>query len=160
MSVPDVASPSGLSAGLGSLSSDSIASTSSSYLGGKSDRNRLPFFKILPVLFYESLAISLTRSLIPRMIVAEFGPYSYFAVGIMETLKGLLAFIFCPIWGRVSDRIGRRLCLLVTVAGSTAPVCVLAFTSNMYIYCVVCALSGVFSATFPLTFAYISGLLR
>lgn len=40
--------------------------------------------------------------------------------------------------------------------GSTAPIWVLAFTTNMYIYTVVASLSGFFSATFPLTFAYIS----
>lgn len=36
------------------------------------------------------------------------------------------------------------------------PVCVLAFTNNMYIFAVAMSLSGFFSATFPLTFAYIS----
>jgi len=42
------------------------------------------------------------------------------------------------------------------VVGSTSPIWVLAFTTNMYIYTVVASLSGFFSATFPLTFAYIS----
>ena len=116
----------------------------------------IQFSVVLPVLFYEYLAISLTRSLIPRMIVAEFGDYSYLAVGVMETIKGILAFISCPAFGRLSDRIGRKYCLLVTVTGSTLPVCILAFTNNMYIFAVVMSLSGFFSATFPLTFAYIS----
>lgn len=74
----------------------------------------------------------------------------------METIKGVLAFISCPAFGRLSDRIGRKYCLLVTVTGTTLPVCILAFTSNMYIYAFVMSLSGIFSATFPLTFAYIS----
>eukprot|EP01035_Chromulina_nebulosa_P019458 gene19458-25340_t len=71
-----------------------------------SSNNR--FALILPVLFYEYLAISIARSLIPRMIVDAFGSHSYIAVGIMETVKGC---------------------------------------------------SGFFSATFPLTFAYISDLV-
>ena len=114
------------------------------------------FTRVLPVLFYEYLAISLARSLIPGMIVKEFGASSYLAVGIMETIKGILAFVSCPAFGRLSDRIGRKYCLLVTVTGTTLPICLLAFTSNMYIYAAVMSLSGVFSATFPLTFAYIS----
>ena len=36
------------------------------------------------------------------------------------------------------------------------PVCVLAFTTNMYIYGIMLSISGFFSATFALTFAYIS----
>lgn len=136
-----------------------IASASSeSTIGDSSGRTNplIQFSVVLPVLFYEYLAISLTRSLIPRMIVAEFGDYSYLAVGIMETIKGILAFVSCPAFGRLSDRIGRKYCLLVTVTGSTLPVCILAFTSNMYIFAAVMSLSGFFSATFPLTFAYIS----
>lgn len=36
------------------------------------------------------------------------------------------------------------------------PVCIMAFTSNMYIYAIAMSISGFFSATFALTFAYIS----
>ena len=122
----------------------------------RDEERHTQFVRVLPVLFYEYLAISLARSLIPSMLVATFAEYSYFAVGVMETIKGVLAFLSCPAFGRLSDRIGRKYCLLVTVTGTTLPVCLLAFTSNMYIFAVVMSLSGVFSATFPLTFAYIS----
>lgn len=114
------------------------------------------FALVLPVLFNEYLAISLARSLIPKMIVESFGEHSYLAVGLMETVKGILAFIACPLFGKMSDRIGRKYCLLATVTGTTLPVCLLAFTSNMYLYAIAVGLSGFFSATFPITFAYIS----
>jgi len=42
------------------------------------------------------------------------------------------------------------------VLGTTLPVLFLAFTTNMYIYGIMLAISGLFSATFTLTFAYIS----
>lgn len=114
------------------------------------------FSLVLPVLFYEYLAISIARSIIPRLIIESYGKRSYLAVGIMETVKGLLAFVSCPLFGKLSDRIGRKYCLLFSVIGTTMPVCFLAFTSNMNIFSVVMGLSGFFSATFPLTFAYIS----
>mmetsp|Transcript_27316 Transcript_27316/g.51004 ORF Transcript_27316/g.51004 Transcript_27316/m.51004 type:complete len:452 (+) Transcript_27316:154-1509(+) len=118
------------------------------------DDNR--FSKVLPVLFYEYLALSIPKSILPGMLVNTFGVYTYFMVGVMETIKGLLAFFACPLFGKLSDNIGRKYCLLITVMGTTFPVCVLAFTSNMYMFGIAVALSGAFSATFPLTFAYIS----
>lgn len=114
------------------------------------------FALVLPVLFYEYLAISITKSLIPTMVIDAFGKHSYLAVGLMETSKGILAFIACPLFGKLSDQIGRKYCLLCTVLGTTMPICLLAFTSNMYLYAFAMGLSGFFSATFPVTFAYIS----
>jgi DHA1 family tetracycline resistance protein-like MFS transporter len=112
------------------------------------------FSLVLPVLFYEYLAISLTKGLIPHMLVNEFQEQTYF--GVMETIKGILAFASCPLFGRLSDQVGRKYCLMVTVFGTTLPVCLLAFTSNIYVFVIAMSISGFFSATFPLTFAYIS----
>jgi hypothetical protein len=36
----------------------------------------------------------------------------------METAKGILAFISCPLFGRLSDQVGRKYCLLFTVIGN------------------------------------------
>lgn len=69
-------------------------------------RPQLDYSKILPVLFLEYLVVSLARSLVPKMIVDKFGAYSYLAVGVMETLKGLLAFVSSPLFGKLSDKIG------------------------------------------------------
>lgn len=120
--------------------------------GGKKIDYRL----ILPVLFLEYLSISLGKTLFPNLIVKTFGDYSYIAVGLVETLKGLLAFVACPVFGKLSDIIGRKYCILVTVIGSTMPVCLMAFNTDMYVYSLALAVSGFFSATFSLTFAYIS----
>lgn len=130
--------------------------TAASPVRGKHGPSPPSFALVLPVLFYEYLALSITKSLIPRMIVDYFGNRSYVAVGLIETCKGVLAFVSCPVFGRLSDRVGRKYCLLVTVVGTTLPVCLMAFTNNMVLYAVMCSVSGFFSATFPLTFAYIS----
>jgi DHA1 family tetracycline resistance protein-like MFS transporter len=119
-------------------------------------RQQQNFALILPVLFYEYLAMSIARSLIPTLLVQAYGKHTYLALGLMETAKGILAFISCPLFGRLSDQVGRKYCLLFTVVGTTLPVCALAFTSNMYIFAILTSISGIFSATFPLTFAYIS----
>ena len=46
--------------------------------------------------------------------------------------------------------------IIIVIKGTTLPICSLAFTSNMHIFAILTAISGFFSATFPLTFAYIS----
>ena len=91
---------------------------------------------ILPVIFYEFLAISVTRAVIPALFLDSFGPFVYHVIGVVETIKGVLAFIACPLVGKVSDKVGRKVCLLVTVIGTTFPVCILAFTLDMRVYAV------------------------
>ena len=118
--------------------------------------NANKFIYILPVLFYEYLALSLTKAVIPGMIVTAFGDWSYIAVGIIETLKGIFSFISCPLVGKLSDDIGRRYVLLATVVGTTFPVCILSLYQNMWLFGALTALSGFFTATFTITFAYIS----
>jgi MFS family permease len=73
---------------------------------------------ILYVLFLEFLAISLTKSIVPKLLVDTYGSHTYFVVGVMETVKGILAFLSCPAIGKLSDRIGRKPCLLITVVGT------------------------------------------
>ncbi len=118
--------------------------------------SNVSFTKILPVLFFEYLAISIARTLFPQMIVDGFGEKSYFVVGICETIKGLLAFISCPLFGKLSDRVGRKICLLISMLGTTFPVWLMAFSNSIVVYMIALSISGFFSATFSLTFAYIS----
>lgn len=118
--------------------------------------NATKFTLVLPVLFYEYLALSIAKSVLPFMIISAFGDWSYFVVGLIETGKGILSFLACPFFGKLSDEIGRKRCLLFTVVGTTFPVCAMAFTENMWVFAGLLVLSGFFTATFPLTFAYIS----
>lgn len=162
---------------------------------------------VLPVLLLEFLAIALTRAVLPSLLVEKYGDNVYLVMGCADCVRGLLAFVACPIFGKLSDLVGRRLCLFVTVLGTCAPVCSLAFfpwtatddtpvydsdddsggagfwneffapTTNVTsaatiaadadaatdvhphaitVFVVLLALSGIFSSTFTLVFAYIS----
>eukprot|EP00639_Heterosigma_akashiwo_P025031 CAMPEP_0194697574 /NCGR_PEP_ID=MMETSP0295-20121207/23513_1 /TAXON_ID=39354 /ORGANISM="Heterosigma akashiwo, Strain CCMP2393" /LENGTH=452 /DNA_ID=CAMNT_0039590283 /DNA_START=12 /DNA_END=1370 /DNA_ORIENTATION=- len=117
------------------------------------------YLHVLPVLFYEFLALSLIKSLVPEMMNAYFGDWTYHIIGMSEAVKGILAFTSCSVFGKLSDRIGRKKCLFITVAGTCAPACLLAFTRDLRAFVAAQALSGVFACTFPLTFAYISDLV-
>ncbi|KAH8068291.1 hypothetical protein JL721_6867 [Aureococcus anophagefferens] len=100
---------------------------------------------ILPVLFVEFLAIAVTKRR---------------GRGAAETVKGIFAFVACPLFGRLSDVVGRTSCLLVTVVGTTAPCWILAFTDNLWAYVCALGLSGLFASTFTLVFAYIADVVE
>jgi MFS family permease len=85
---------------------------------------------VLPVLLLEFLALALTRAVLPALLLAHFGSRRvYLVMGAVDCVRGLLAFGASPIFGKLSDVVGRKLCLLVTVLGTCAPVCSLAFFS-------------------------------
>jgi MFS family permease len=162
---------------------------------------------VLPVLLLEFLALALTRAVLPHLLLEKYDTRVYMVMGVAECIRGLLAFVSCPLFGKLSDVIGRKVCLLVTVAGTCAPVCSLALLSwephspslqddtilnvtavsepddesagaSMWpalssstgaqslhpnaitIFVILLCLSGIFSSTFTLVFAYISDTVR
>jgi DHA1 family tetracycline resistance protein-like MFS transporter len=141
------------------------------------------------------LAIALTRAVLPSILVQEYGRSVYLVLGCADCIRGLLAFFACPLFGKLSDVWGRKPCLLITVIGTCAPACSLAFfawqdetllvdgdrlllgsaatnatlsssphqsihytfpPSAIPLFMVFLSLSGIFSSTFTLVFAYIS----
>lgn len=120
---------------------------------------------MLPVLFLEYLALSVTRAILPSLMVKTFGKSVYFVTGISEAVKGILAFFACPYIGKISDIIGRKTCLFATVLFTLLPVSSLSLTFFLFnfdaddrikLFVVLLSLSGIFASTFTVTFAYIS----
>jgi MFS family permease len=84
---------------------------------------------VLPVLLLEFLALALTRAVLPSILLQEYGNHVYIVMGMADFVRGFFAFIACPMFGKISDTIGRRTCLFITVFGTCAPVCSLALLS-------------------------------
>ncbi len=93
------------------------------------------FYHVLPVLLLEFLALSITRAVIPTLLLQTFSHNIYFVMGCAECVRGLLAFVSCPAFGKMSDVLGRKACLFVTVLGTCGPVCSLAIISLYYDLC-------------------------
>lgn len=53
--------------------------------------------------------------------------------GLLSTLYSLLQFVFSPIWGALSDRIGRRRVLIVTLAGSALSYLLWIFAAHFWV---------------------------
>jgi DHA1 family tetracycline resistance protein-like MFS transporter len=128
----------------------------------------------------EFLALALTRAVLPSLLLQKYADSVYIVLGFADFVRGLLAFVACPLFGKISDAIGRKSCLFVTVLGTCAPVCSLAFFSwdktvideeeqvqviqshpyAISVFVVLLSLSGIFSSTFTLVFAYISDTVK
>jgi multidrug resistance protein len=78
--------------------------------------NLSPFIVVFVTVFIDLLGFGIIIPLLP--FYAETFGATAFTVGLLATSFSLMQFIFAPIWGRVSDRVGRRPIILVGLLGS------------------------------------------
>lgn len=95
-------------------------------------------------------------------------PYYAQSLGASATTLGLLSatfatlqFFFAPMWGRLSDRYGRRPILLVGLGGFGLAMLVFGLASQLWMLFLSRAISGMLSsATFPTAMAYVADTTR
>ena len=79
-------------------------------------------FIVFLVVFIDLLGFGIVLPLLPRYSKTYLGvlPESLHgaALGILFSIFSLMQFVFSPMWGRISDRIGRRPVLLIGLCGS------------------------------------------
>ena len=62
--------------------------------------------------------------------------------GLLSTLYSLLQFVFSPIWGALSDRLGRRRILIITLAGNALSYFLWIFAAQFWVVVVTRLVSG------------------
>ena len=86
--------------------------------------------------------------LIPVLpLFAERLGASPFQVGLILTVYALAQLLFLPAWGWVSDRIGRRPVILVSLFGTVCSFVLLAFADSIGVIYAARALAGFFAAS-------------
>jgi len=89
--------------------------------------NRSALMIVFLVVFIDLLGFGIVLPLLPRFadenVTALIGrgkedPLGGFIVGMLMSSFSLMQFLFAPVWGRVSDRVGRRPILLIGLSGS------------------------------------------
>lgn len=73
---------------------------------------------IFVTVFIDLLGFGIVLPLLPRY--GKFFDANGWTLGLLMSSFSAMQFVFAPIWGRVSDRIGRRPILILGLAGSTA----------------------------------------
>src|SRR5262245_28046355 len=91
--------------------------------------SRSALFIVFLVVFIDLLGFGIVLPLLPLyakdMLMpllpgADNRPLRGMALGLIMSVFSLMQFVFAPIWGRISDRWGRRPILLIGLAGSVA----------------------------------------
>ena len=76
-------------------------------------------------------------------------------VGILMTSYSAAQFLFSPIWGSISDRIGRRPVLMIGLVGNTVFFTMFGLANTLLIALVARFLAGVFNGNIAVARAYI-----
>jgi len=81
-------------------------------------------------------------------------------LGLMIAVYSIVSFIFSPILGRLSDRIGRRGILLITPLLAAASFFIYAFATEAWVMVLSRALSGLAAANLGVAFAYVADVTK
>lgn len=113
---------------------------------------------ILICVFIDMLGIGLVVPVLP-ILVGQFVPdreSQALWFGIMGTTFGLMQFIFMPMLGAVSDRVGRRPVMLYSMAGMCANFLATAWAPNLACMFIGRVIGGMSSASMSVASAYAS----
>lgn len=113
-----------------------------------------PIFVVFMIVFIDLVGFG---------IIIPLGPYyatnlgaTPTEVGFMMTIYSLMQFLFSPFWGKLSDKVGRRPILLMSLLGSALSYLIFAFSTEFYMLIIARALAGFFGANISTAMAYIA----
>ena len=113
-----------------------------------------PLVIIFVTVFIDLLGFGIIIPLLP--FYAESFGASAFTIGLLGTSFSLMQFLFSPVWGRWSDRIGRKPIILVGLMGSCLSYLGLALSTSLALLFVSRIVGGIAGANIPTAQAYIA----
>jgi MFS transporter, DHA1 family, tetracycline resistance protein len=115
-----------------------------------------PLVIIFVTVFIDLLGFGIIIPLLP--FYAESFGASALTIGLLGTSFSLMQFLFSPIWGRWSDRIGRKPIILVGLMGSCLSYLVLALAGTLPMVFAARIIGGIAGANIPTAQAYIADI--
>jgi DHA1 family tetracycline resistance protein-like MFS transporter len=115
-----------------------------------------PLVIIFVTVFIDLLGFGIIIPLLP--FYAESFGASALTIGLLGTSFSLMQFLFSPIWGRWSDRIGRKPIILVGLMGSCLSYLTLALATSLPLVFVARIIGGIAGANIPTAQAYIADI--
>ncbi len=113
-----------------------------------------PLVIIFITVFIDLLGFGIIIPLLP--FYAESFGASAFTIGLLSTSFSLMQFLFSPIWGRWSDKIGRKPIILLGLMGSCLSYLAMALATSLTLLFVARIIGGIAGANIPTAQAYIA----
>jgi MFS transporter, DHA1 family, tetracycline resistance protein len=116
-----------------------------------------PLAVIYTAIGLDAVGMGLIFPILPRLlqeVMHTSAVASY--IGIMTALYAIMQFVFSPLLGAMSDRLGRRPVLLLSLAGAAVNYLVLAVAPQFWMLLVGRAVAGLTSANIAVATAYIT----
>lgn len=113
------------------------------------------------IIIFTTVLVDLIGFGIVIPLVGLYGKHygaSGFLLSILGAIFSICQFFFTPFWGSLSDRIGRRPVILISLAGSTISYVVFALAPSFTWLLISRALAGVFAANISAAQAYIADI--
>ncbi|KAL6458767.1 hypothetical protein MHYP_G00322390 [Metynnis hypsauchen] len=108
------------------------------------------------VIFLEFFSWGLLTTPMLTVLRETFPEHTFLMNGLIQGVKGLLSFMSAPLIGALSDVWGRKSFLLLTVFFTCAPIPLMRISPWWYFALI--SVSGVFSVTFSVIFAYVADI--
>ncbi|MCF8255391.1 MAG: MFS transporter [Bacteroidia bacterium] len=119
-------------------------------------KNRSPIFVLFITIFIDLLGFGLIIPILP--IFAKELHASSFQIGLIAAIYSLMTFLFAPFWGTLSDKIGRRPVMLISIFLTMLSYIFFAFTHDLLFLVVSRIFSGIGAANISAAQAYIADI--
>lgn len=117
-------------------------------------KNKSPIFVLFVTIFIDLLGFGLIIPILP--IFSHELHATPLQIGFIAGLYSLMNFLFAPLWGTLSDRVGRRPVILISISITMLAYVFFAFTHSILFLVLSRIFSGIGSANISAAQAYIS----
>lgn len=111
-------------------------------------------FILFSVIVLDLIGFGVVMPILP-FYAKEFGANAT-VLGLLLTSYSAMQFVFSSLWGKLSDRIGRKKVMLMTIAGSSASLLLVGLADTLVLLFVGRILSGIFAANISVASAYVT----
>jgi MFS transporter, DHA1 family, tetracycline resistance protein len=118
-----------------------------------------PLIVIFATIALDAVGIGLIFPILPRLIEeVTHAQDVVFDIGILTALYAAMQFAFAPVLGALSDRLGRRPVLLVSLGGAAVNYLLMAVAPSLWLLMLGRAIAGLTSANISVANAYITDI--
>jgi DHA1 family tetracycline resistance protein-like MFS transporter len=118
-----------------------------------------PLVVIFAAIALDAVGIGHIFPILPRLLESVAHTQNTAPViGIMIALYAVMQFIFAPVLGALSDNLGRRPVLLISLVGAAINYVAMAFASQLWMVLLGRAIAGLTSANMSVATAYVTDI--